>query len=502
MATEALPLEERLLPSVREFIARSHRLLIDGEQRDSQSGRTFETTDPASGATIATITEADAADVDIAVASANRALRGPWGKLLPVERERLLLRLADLVESHATELAQLDSLESGKPAHQIEAIDVAIGVAQLRYFAGWPTKIEGSTLPASVPGVHVYTRREPIGVVGAIVPWNYPLCQTCFKLAPALAAGCTVIVKPAEQTSLSALRLGELVLEAGIPEGVVNVLPGFGETTGVALVEHPGVAKITFTGSEAVGKEVMRRGAATLKHVSMELGGKNPNVIFADGDIELAAATAASAAFFYSGQICSAGSRLMVQREVHDDVVSIVVEEARKLRMGHGMDVETTLGPLISSEQLTRVSGYVDRSIAEGATAATGGSGRPSGDLANGFFHEPTVLVDVPDHMTIAREEVFGPVLITQTFDDVEELARRANETPMGLAAGVWTRDVSKAHQVAAAIQAGTVWVNSYNLFDAAVPWGGYKHSGHGRDGGREGIEKFLQTKAVWLQHG
>jgi acyl-CoA reductase-like NAD-dependent aldehyde dehydrogenase len=447
------------------------------------------------------VAEADAEDVDLAVQAADRALQGPWKTLLPSEREGMLRRYADLVEANVPELAQLDSLDSGKPAHQIEAIDIPLAVGQLRYYAGWPTKIEGDTIPASVAGVHVYTRREPVGVVGAIVPWNFPVCQAVFKLAPALAAGCTVVLKPAEQTPLSGIRLGELALEAGIPAGVVNVVQGYGETTGAALVDHPKVAKISFTGSEAVGKEIMRRCSGTLKHVSMELGGKNPNVVFADADVDLAAATAASAIFFYSGQLCSAGSRLMIQRDIHDEVVEAVVGEADKLHMGPGLDEQTTLGPLVSDEQLSRVTGYVEQSVKDGADVAVGGK-RASGDYSNGYFHEPTVLVDVPDEMTVAQEEVFGPVLVTQPFDDIDELARRANNTPMGLAAGVWTQDVQKAHTVAAAIQAGTVWVNCYNLFDAAVPWGGFKHSGHGRDSGHEGIEKFLQTKAVWMQTG
>jgi acyl-CoA reductase-like NAD-dependent aldehyde dehydrogenase len=348
--------------------------------------------------------------------------------------------------------------------------------------------------------MHLYTRREPVGVVGAIVPWNFPLCQAFFKIAPALAAGCTVVLKPAEQTPLSGLRLAQLALEAGIPAGVLNTVQGFGETVGVALVEHPGVDKIAFTGSEAVGKEIARRGAATLKHVSLELGGKNPHVIFADGDIEAAAATAAMAIFFYAGQVCSAGSRLMVEAKVYDRVVDLVVAEAQALKLGSGLDPATTLGPLVSGEQLDRVSGYVERSVAEGARIATGGK-RANGPLAAGFFHEPTVLVDVADEHAVAREEVFGPVLVTQPFESVEEVARRANNVSMGLAAGVWTRDLSKAHAMAAALQAGTVWINTYNNFDAIAPWGGYKQSGYGRDGGREGIEKYLQTKTVWTNY-
>jgi phenylacetaldehyde dehydrogenase len=435
------------------------------------------------------------------VASCRAALAGPWRSWTAAERERTLHRLADLIEAHAEELAQLDALDSGKPFRQIEAVDVQLAIGHLRYYAGWPTKLEGGTLPNISPGTHVTTRREPIGVVGAIVPWNFPLCQACFKVAPALAAGCTVVLKPAEQTPLSALRLGELALEAGLPEGVLNVITGDGTTAGAALVEHPGVAKIAFTGSEEVGKEIARRGAATLKHVSLELGGKNPNIVFPDADVAEAAAAAASAIFFYTGQVCSAGSRLMVHRKSYDDVIAAVVEEAGKLRMGPGLAEDTTLGPLISPVQRARVMGFVDGAVGQGATVATGGR-IPGGPLSDGYFHEATVLIDVSDEQTVVREEIFGPVLVVQPFDTIEEVAERANRTTFGLAAGVWTNDVRTAHRMADALEAGTVWINTYNLFDGAAPWGGYKQSGYGRDGGLEGIEKFLQTKTVWTHVG
>jgi acyl-CoA reductase-like NAD-dependent aldehyde dehydrogenase len=498
--TATVEYRDVMLPAVADFVGGPKRLLIDGDTVDPVRGGTFETIDPATGRPIVEVAEATAEDVDLAVASARAALSGSYGRLLAGEREAMLMRLADLVERHGRELAQLDSLDSGKPAHQILANDVALSVAILRYYAGWPTKLEGETLPVSQPSMHVYTRREPVGVVAAIVPWNFPLCQACFKLAPALAAGCTAVLKPAEQTPLSALRLGELALEAGFPPGALNVLTGFGETTGRALVDHPGVAKIAFTGSAAVGKEIAARAAATLKQVSLELGGKNPHVIFADADLEAAASAAAGAIFFYGGQVCAAGSRLMVERSVYDDAIAIVVEEAKKLRLGPGMRDDTTLGPLVSGEQLSRVQGFVDQSEREGARIVHGG-GRPNGELAHGFYHEPTVLVDVADDLTVVREEVFGPVLVTQPFESVEELTRRANDTTLGLSAGVWTGDVRKAHRLAASLEAGTVWINTYGMWDPSAPWGGFKQSGYGRDCGRAGIEEYLQTKTVWTNY-
>jgi acyl-CoA reductase-like NAD-dependent aldehyde dehydrogenase len=500
MATTETPLYPEVLPEVAAFLASPRKLLVGGRQEDAADGSTFDSIDPATGQVVATVAEGKAEDVDRAVVAARAALAGAWGSISPADRERLLHRFADLVEQHTAELAQLDSLDSGKPFRQIEVVDIPLAVGQLRYFAGWVTKLEGATIPAPLPGAHVYTRREPLGVVGAIVPWNFPVCQACFKLAPALAAGCTVVLKPAEQTPTSALRLGELALEAGIPEGVLNVVPGYGETAGRALVQHPGVAKIAFTGSDVVGKEIAALAAPTLKHVSLELGGKNPNIIFADADLETAAATAAAAIFFYTGQVCSAGSRLMVERSAYDDVVQTVVDEAGKLQLGPGIRDDTTLGPLVSDEQRARVTGYLEKAVTAGASVACGG-GVPGGSLAAGFFHEPTVLVDVDDSQVVVRDEIFGPVLVAQPFESVEEVATRANSTRMGLAAGVWTRDLGKAHALAGLLQAGTVWINSYNLFDAAAPWGGYKQSGYGRDGGREGIEKYLQTKTVWTKY-
>jgi phenylacetaldehyde dehydrogenase len=485
-----------VLPEVRAVLGSTRGLLIDGEHVDAADGATFETVDPATGEVIARVARGQSEDVDRAVRSARRALEGPWRAMGPSERERVLRRLADLIDEHGDELAQLDSLDSGKPVTHIRAVDVPLASGQFRYFAGWPTKIEGRTLACDVPDMHVYTRREPIGVVAAIVPWNFPLTQASFKLAPALAAGCTAVLKPAEQTPLSAIRLGELALEAGIPAGVLNVCTGFGDEAGAALVDHPGVARVAFTGSNEVGKEIARRAAENLTQVSLELGGKSPNIIFPDADVEAAAINAASAIFFYTGQVCSAGSRLMVHDDVYDDVLDIVVREAKALRVGPGLDPETTLGPLISQSQRERVLGYIDAGIADGASVLHGGLGVQ--DQSDGYFVDPTVLSDVSDDLTVVREEIFGPVLVAQRFSSIEELAARANATQFGLAAGVWTSNVSNAHKLAALLEAGTVWINCYNQFAPMAPWGGYKQSGYGRDGGEAALEEYLHHKTVW----
>lgn len=490
-----------LKPDVKAFVSSEHKLLIGGQEVPAESNDTFETLDPATGRRITAVAHAGPADVTKAVRSAQQAMRTAWGAVGPVDRAAMINRFADLIEANTESLAQIESLESGKPVEQIKVVDIPLGIAHLRYCAGWTTKIQGETVPVASPGMHVYTRREPVGVVAAIVPWNFSLCQSCFKIAPALAAGCAIILKPAEQTPLTAIRLGQLALEAGIPEGVLNVLTGFGETTGQALVDDPGVAKIAFTGSEPVGKLIAERAAVNLKHVSLELGGKSPNIIFADADLDAAVATAAPAIFFYTGQVCTAGSRLLVQRNVQEEVTRRVVELADTFNVGHGLNPSTTMGPLVSAEQLERVSGYVEQAKAEGVTVECGGS-RFGGELSDGYFHQPTVITNAKNSSAIAREEVFGPVLVIQPFDDVEDLVKQANDTQFGLAAGVWTRDVSKAHVISAALEAGTVWVNTYNQFDAAAPFGGYKQSGYGRDGGKEGLDKYLQTKTIWINHG
>ena len=483
-----------------DFISAQHKLIIGATEAASASGETFETFDPALGKVLASVPHAKQADVDAAVAAA-QAAQAVWQKIAPSERAALLMRFADLIERDTDWISEVESLDSGKPKLHIAAVDIPLAVGALRYNAGWCTKLAGETIPVNAPDMHVYTRREPIGVVAAIVPWNFPLCQACFKIAPALAAGCTVILKPAEQTPLSALILGRLALEAGIPPGVLNVLTGEGATTGQALVEHPGIAKISFTGSEEVGKHIARSAASTLKHVSLELGGKNPNIIFADCDVDAAASVAAGAIFFYSGQVCSAGSRLMVDAAVYDRVVDRVVSEAKQLKLGHGLNTDTSMGPLISEAQLARVNGFVEDSRKSGIEVAIGGA-RGKGDLASGSFYEPTVLCGADDNASVVKEEIFGPVLTIQKFNSLEDLVPRANNSSFGLAAGIWTRDISKAHAAAAAIQAGTVWINTYNQFDAAVGWGGFKQSGYGKDNGREGLDKYLQTKTVWVNYG
>ena len=483
-----------LLPEVAAIRDDARRLIIGGDSVESADGRTFDTVDPGTGGVLTQVARGGTADVDRAVAAARAALPR-WSRAAPAERARLLRRLGDQLESHADELAQLETLDNGKPLGVSRDVDVALAIDHFHYFAGWATKLQGAVVDTSVPDTHVYLRREPVGVVGAIIPWNFPLLMAAWKLAPALAAGCTVVLKPAEQTPLTALRLGELALEAGLPPGVINVVPGYGDT-GAAIVEHPGVDKIAFTGSVEVGKEVARSAAATLKTVSLELGGKSPNIIFADADLDAATHAAAGAIFANTGQVCSAGSRLYVESAVFDEVVSGVSEAARNLRIGHGLDPETTMGPLISQDQLDRVVGYVERGRGDGGALVTGG-GRPAG-RSEGYFVDPTVFADLSPSSALVREEIFGPVLVAQRFDDVEDLAAQANASEFGLAAGVWTSNVGRAHTMAATLEAGTVWINCYGFFDAAVPFGGHKQSGYGRDGGAEAIEKFLHSKAVW----
>ncbi len=481
-----------LLPEVRAFLKGPKNMLIDGEWVQAASGRTFETIDPSTGRKLTDVAEAGTEDVDRAVRAARKALSGKWSRISPSERSRLINRLADLIEQHAEEFCQLESLDAGRTIASMRTVDIPLMTDHFRYFAGWATKLDGASVTTGFANTHAYTRLEPVGVVGAIVPWNFPMVQAAYKLAPALTAGCTVVLKPAEQTPLTALLLGQLALEAGFPPGVLNVCPGFGET-GRALVEHPDVDKIAFTGSVPVGKEIAKRGADTLKRISLELGGKSPHIIFPDADVETAARTAASSFFFLSGQVCTAGSRLFVHKEIYRNVVDIVVEETKKLKVGPGLRLDTDMGPMVSKEQLDRVSRYVEIGRRECHVAYQGNVPKE----LEGYFVAPVVLSEVPDHMTVAREEIFGPVLSILKFETMEDVIARGNATEYGLAAGVWTRDVSKAHQMAAALQAGTVWVNCYNYFDAAMPFGGFKHSGYGRDGGYASVEKYLETKSV-----
>ncbi len=485
-------------PRVVSFLEKPRKMLINGHWVDAVSGKTFPTYDPSTGEVLAQVAEGDREDINLAVKAARKAFMGPWRKMSPSERGRLIWKLADLIDAHVEEFAYLESLDNGKALTIARAADVPLAADLFRYMAGWATKIEGNTIPLSVPytpGAKYlsYTLREPVGVVGQIIPWNFPLLMAAWKLGPALAAGNTVVLKPAEQTPLSALKLGELIVEAGFPEGVVNIVPGYGETAGAALAAHMDVDKVAFTGSTEVGKLIVQAATGNLKKVSLELGGKSPNVIFKDADLDSAIPGAASAIFFNHGQCCCAGSRLYVEKSVFDKVVDGVAEHAKKINVGPGLDPKTEMGPLVSLEQMNRVCGYLDSGLSQGAKAVVGG--HKKGD--KGYFVEPTVLVNTNDEMKVVQEEIFGPVVVAMPFSDPEEIVPRANDNVYGLAAGVWTQDISKAHRVAENLQAGTVWINCYNIFDAALPFGGYKQSGWGREMGHEVLNNYTQTKAV-----
>jgi acyl-CoA reductase-like NAD-dependent aldehyde dehydrogenase len=474
------------------------KLFIGGKWVDSVSGKTFPTINPATGETITMIAEADARDVDAAVAAARAAYdSGPWAEMSAADRARILWRVGDLIDKYNEELGELETLDNGKPIFESRQVDMPMVAEIFRYYAGWATKIHGETVPVRGPFLH-YTLREPIGVVAAIVPWNFPLLLASWKIAPALAAGNTIIVKPATWTSLTALRFAEICQEAGVPDGVVNVLTGSGAVIGHALVKHPGVDKIALTGSTVTGQQVLRDSADTLKKVTLELGGKSPNIVLADADLEAAVRGATMGIFYGKGEVCAAGSRLLVEKKIKDDFMQKLVDRAKKLQPGDPLDPKTRFGALVSEKQMQTVLGYIEKGKAEGAKVVAGGE-RASVGNGKGFFVQPTVFDGVRNDMTIAREEIFGPVLATIEFTDVEDAVRQANETPYGLAAAVWTRDIGKAHRVARRLQAGTVWINTYNNYDPAAAFGGYKMSGYGRELSMHALDHYTQVKSVWV---
>jgi aldehyde dehydrogenase (NAD+) len=470
------------------------RLLIDGQHVESVSGRSFNTLNPATEEVIATIAEGNAADVDRAVAAARRAFEGPWSTMRAAERGHILFRLVDLMKRHADELAELESRDAGKPIAAVLRQDLPAAIDTLTYYAGWADKIHGEVVPTRSDAL-TYTLREPVGVVGVVVPWNFPLMIGMWKLAPALACGCTVVMKPAELTSLSALRIGELALEAGLPPGVLNIVPGPGRVVGDALVNHPDVDKITFTGSPGVGRGILRGAAGNFKRVSLELGGKSANVIFDDADLDAATKAAAAGIFFNAGQVCSAGSRVLAHEKVYDEVVERLTARARAIRMGDPADRATALGPVISEKQMKTILGYVDIGRQEGASLVTGGE--RVGD--RGYFISPTVFAGVAHEMRISQEEIFGPVVSVIRFKDEADALRIANGTSYSLAAGVWSRDIGRVQRFAGKVKAGTVWINTYGYTDVRLPWGGARDSGFGREHGTAAIENFTEPKAVWM---
>ena len=485
-------------PAVSQVPITATQILIDNKWVESVSGKRFATINPSTGEKICDVAEADEADVNLAVKAARKAFetRSPWRRMSASERGKLLNRLADLIEKHADDLAKLEALDNGKPYKVARAADLALTIACYRYYAGWADKIQGKTIPIA-GDYFCYTRHEPVGVVGQIIPWNFPLLMQAWKLGPALAAGNTVVMKPAEQTPLTALRIGELIIEAGFPAGVVNLLPGYGPTAGGAIARQMDVDKVAFTGSTEVGHLIMEASAKTnLKRVTLELGGKSPNIIFADADMQAAVEGSHFALFFNQGQCCCAGSRVFVEEKVYDEFVERSTARARQRAVGDPFDAKTEQGPQVNDEQFDKVMSYIESGKQQGAKLMCGGE--RVGD--RGYFVAPTVFADVQDNMKIAEEEIFGPVMSIIRFRDMDDLVERANKTMYGLAAGVWTRDISKAHAVANGVRAGTVWVNCYDVFDAAAPFGGFKQSGIGRELGEYGLQQYTEVKTVTVK--
>ena len=472
------------------------RLIINGEAVDAASGATFNTINPATEEIITTVAEGGAEDVDRAVKAARAALEGPWAKMKAIDRSRVLWKLGDLILQNADELARLETLDNGKPIFESRYVDIDMAAKCFHYFSGWASKLTGDTTNVN-PNLFTYTLREPVGVVGAIIPWNFPMIMVGWKAAPALAAGNTIIVKPAELTSLTAIRIAELALEAGVPPGVFNVIAGKGRIAGEAMVKHPGIDKISFTGSTEVGQHIMRVAADTVKKVTMELGGKSPNIVFADADLDAALKGATLGIFYGKGEVCAAGSRLLVEKSIYDDFVGKLAERAKKMQPSDPMDPKSRLGSLVSPQQMEKVLGYVESGVKEGAKLVAGGSRAPIN--GKGAFVQATVLADVDNKMKVAQEEIFGPVLAVIPFDGVDDAIAKANDVFYGLASGVWTKDLKKAHTVSRRLAAGTVWVNMYNHYDPGMPFGGMKGSGFGRDLGEACLQEYTQVKSVWM---